>query len=303
MAISVQKVRSLRVLSVLFELAEQQTRVDVPLQRVGESLPADLKGLDLQEECRRLKRSGWVDYFESLAGIGAASVTPAGEDAYQAFDAQRRSMVERRKELRDTYLRWVYEEVESGRTPTPDLFLAQGFHYLGVPYSDEDVQQAGSRLEADGLIEGPGAWGHGGPLRPRTTSRGSRLVESGLSVSDASFDREVVHSTVVHGNANIAHNSSGFSQSITVTDSSWIEAAKGLSQLLAQSLPALTAQVRSDVSREVDAFDAEIAGKPDRGAVRRIVARIGGILERAGSDVLAKLLTQEVNAFLSGLPQ
>ncbi|GAA4136775.1 hypothetical protein GCM10023068_00770 [Leifsonia shinshuensis] len=305
MDLSQEEARRLRILAALFELAGHHTASDVSLAELNDKLiqMRDLGSFDLQDECRRMKDRGWVDFFDSLAGIGGVIVTPKGADAYQQFDTFRRSVVARRKQLRDTYLRWIYEEQEEGRAPTPAGFLNGEPNFLGVVYTEDDIQRVGDWLEQEGFVEGPGAWGHGGPLRPRVTTKGSRRVENGTSVNDESQDGVVHHSTVINGNANIANNSSHFSQTIHTPPSEWLSGAMELSSLLQQSMPVLPESVRRDVSSELELLDGEIAGSADLGRVHSIVSRIGQFLDKVGTNVLAAVISRQVNDFLSGLPQ
>lgn len=300
-SVSADVIRGLYVLSVINELSGGRTREDVDIPELEERLRAhrELDDVILEDEVALLESRQQVAVYKTLGGLAGVSLTPSGKNAAEAFDAERNDVVGRRVQLRDDYLSWLYDQIEvQDRGPTPDDFLAAGPTYYGVPYTKEDLLKAGAWLKESAFIDGPEAWQHAAPLRPRLTAKGRWTVENGMSVSDGRPTQQVQNFfSYVGGNANIVNASHHVDQRIDA--STWIDAGNELLASIEQAIPAM----------DVDDVEAErLAGtvrealdEKDPSKAQSAFRAIGNFLSSTGSGTLGGLLTNQITAFLTQL--
>lgn len=303
--LSPAKIRRLRILGVIFELAGQNSGTDVNVSAIEERLKSelDLGRVSLLDEFGLLKQDDYLNYFEDFDGIGEVLVTAAGRNVAEEFELARGSLTGRRQLLRDTYLNWLYQQTEEsdGRSPTPDDFLATNPTFYGIPYTATDLEKAGKWLKDAGFIDGPAAWQYEGPLRPRLTGKGTYTVENRRSVADPQPSGGSTFNTTVHGSANIAQNSHDVQQTL-IQNEGWVEQAASLADLLEQSLPSLGVEIRQSVADEVTGLRAELSGAAAPSRVRQAVTAIGGFLNNTTAGALGGVLTAQVLQLLTALP-
>lgn len=295
------QVRSLRVLHAIWRGANGRANENVSSDTVHANLSAPVPlDVDLDAELRILKSRSLVDYWAGGAGIGAAFLTPEGRNLAEEFDAQRRSLPHRRRQLREDYLSWLYNEIEGhDRRPTPDGFLATSPSYLGEPYSESDVQKVGAWLRDHGFITGQGAWQYDAPLHPQLTAKGSWVIETGRSPNDPPPSTSAQYTTVVHGDANVANASTAVSQQLA-TSGGWIADAKTLLDSVDQAMPAL--RDADEVSKLIAEARAEIEVKnPEPGRVKKALSKLGDFLGRSGSGALGGVLAKQISDLIGSL--
>lgn len=296
-------IRRLRVLGVIFDLAQKQTLEEVGVKAMTDQIETerDLGRLNLQDELELLKADGFVNFFKSLAGIGSAHVTALGANAAEEFELARNSLIERRARLRDVYLHWLYVQIEeSDGAPTPEDFLAESPTFYGVQYTPKDLEKAGEWLKDSGFIGGQGAWQYPAPLRPTLTQMGIYTIENQRSVGDPPPSAGPTYNTTVHGSANVAQGNRDVQQTL-VSNQTWVQQATDLADLLDQSLPALGASVRLKVAKNVAALRGELEKEPDVSRVRQIVTAISGFLSNSAAGALGGLLSAQVLQLLASL--
>lgn len=296
-------IRRLRVLAIIFELAEKRTLEEVGVEAMTAQIEAeqDLGRINLPDELQLLKADGFVNFFQSLGGIGSAHVTARGANAAEEFERARNSSIERRAHLRDVYLHWLYVQIEENDGgPTPDDFLAENPTFYGIAYTSKDLEKAGEWLKDSGFIGGQGAWQYHAPLRPTLTQKGIYTIENQRSVGDPPPSGGPTYNTTVHGSANVAQGNRDVQQTL-VNNQTWVQQATDLADILDQSLPALQMDVRSAVAENVAALRAELAGDANISRVRQIVTVIGGFLSNSGAGALGGVLSAQVLQLLANL--
>lgn len=247
-----------------------------------------------------LKARGLVNYWESLAGIGSAMLTPEGKNLAESFVDERSSPVQRRIQLRDDYLTWLYQEIEvEDRNPSPADFLASGRTYWGEPYTEADLIKAGEWLKNAGFIDGAAAWQYSAPLHPTLTPKGIWTVEHSRSVNDESASSGQVFNTVVHGSANVSNAGSDFAQNIDQSQT-WISEAASLLDTLEQAKSVLN--LGDELDELIAKARGELTDEPHPRRVRQTFTAVAGFLGRASSGALGGVLAKQVLDFLAALP-
>ena len=112
-------------------------------------------------------------------------MTTGGVMAMEQIEEHRNNPGLRRRMIRQPLLQWLYNENVAGRTqPNITGFVTSDLgHFFHSSFSEAEAMSATSWLKDEGLITGTGVWGGGIP-RPRITTKGERLIESGRSVND-----------------------------------------------------------------------------------------------------------------------
>ena len=243
--------RQLDVLGKLIRATDERTENP-------QALPQDLleDGADyattsaLQDVVRALEALGLITVGWRFSGGWSAKPTGAGRDALTALDAARNDRRARRFQLRDVYLSWVVDQDDDGASPVPEQFFDSGATYLGVPYTQDDLERTGEYLFDHGYIKGPKADQRRDPLRPIPTAKGRHTVEQGISVNapaphDATPAGNVFHNTF-HSPANVAQGSHDVQQTIHVT---WQDQARSFVDEISGRLDRIEdEQVRADLT-------------------------------------------------------
>jgi hypothetical protein len=266
---------------------------------VLEASPEGTDAREIRADLEALEDCGYVDVDERFNGAWLARITNLGRKAWAELESVRSSPRDRRRKMRDEYLIWLYNQDESGLSPTSDDFLTTGASFLGLAYTQDDLERTGEWLLERGFIKGPKVWQRPDPIRPQITAKGQVYVEEERSVheSPASVGSTTFHNTI-NGPAMLAQNSQHVAQTQNVND--WKDDARRLAeavQQLAQLLPdgTLLAEYGTKLRAEVEG-DA----RPTR--IRVLVDSIVKALGTgAGGAIGGALVTQAVG-LLGSLP-
>jgi hypothetical protein len=253
------RVRQLRILSALKELSAGDISNDVPVASLVERLASepDLGDVGLTDQLKVLADEGTLGLDLRLGGVvAAARLLPPAHSEIEQFEAARQSLPPRRRQLRDDYLRWLYAQIEvHDASPTPHQYLQESPTYLGIPYSEKDLEKVGEWLVTNGFIEGPAAWQYAGPLRPTLTTKGSFTVENGRLTNDPAPTNAQTFNTTVNGSANIAQASSNVQQ---IQNIEWKADGLRLIDAIEQAGQTLSADIAENLIEEIAAAREQI---------------------------------------------
>ncbi|UFU15989.1 transcriptional regulator (plasmid) [Curtobacterium sp. C1] len=276
-----------------------------------QALPQDLLGSesdhasarDLRERVRELEGAGYVTVDWRFSGGWSARPTAQGKDAWSALETARGNVRARRQRMRDEYLVWVVDQDDAGGSPTSDDFLRSGANYLGMPYTQEDLEQTGKWLHEGRFIKGPMADQRPDPLRPEPMAKGRWIVEQGKSVNEPTHDESPGSATYTnhfHAPANVAQNSQHVQQTINI---GWQDQARELVDEISGRLQHVEdEQARAELATTVEELRAEVDGQARPGAVRGIVTKLGLAIGTAMAGELGSELTQHAFQLLLQLP-
>lgn len=205
--------------------------------------------------------------------------------------------------MRDEYLVWVVDQNDAGTAPTVDDYLPTGASYLGMPYTQEDLEQTGKWLFDGRFIKGPMVNQRPDRIRPEPTAKGRWYVEEGKSVNEPANEEAPSGSSVTnnfHGPTNVAQNSRDVQQTINI---GWQDQARELVDEIARRLEHVESeQARSELAAAVDELRVEVDGQARPSAVRGIVTKLGLAIGTAMAGELGSELTQHAFQLLSQLP-
>ena len=139
----------------------------------------------MREEVDALADLGYVDLDERYNGAWLARPTSSRRHAWAEFNALRNSIRGRRRQMRDGYLLWVYDQHEGGLSPVADAFLESGAFFFGRPFTQEDLERTGEWLLEHGFIKVPKVWQRPDAIRPTITAKGQLYLEEGRSAHDS----------------------------------------------------------------------------------------------------------------------
>lgn len=258
----------------------------------------------LNSDLAQMRQLKWIDYWETLAGIGGVQVRQEGRDIAANFSDLQRDLVSRNRSLRDSLLRWVYAaEHALGSSPRLSSFLPEsGANHFGSPYSDEEVDRASLWLREEDYIKGPAAMGTG-VLRPSITPRGTAVVEQNRSVNDPGVGMSVTNNNVhISGsnNVNVAAGSKNVEQSVSVTQKQ-VQEARNLVDAFRQMAPLL--QMSEDDKASAEGAVGEIEAAAHEGASAGVLKSavtsfIGALGSAAGTGAGQALLALAQAALL-----
>jgi hypothetical protein len=258
---------------------------------------------DLRGRVRELEGAGHLAVDWRLSGGWIARPTAQGRDAWTALASARGNVRARRQQLRDEYLVWVVDQDDAGASPTVDDFLPTGANYLGMPYTQEDLEQTGKWLHEGRFIKGPMASQRPDPLRPEPTAKGRWFVEQGKSVNEPMNGETAGGATYTnhfHAPANVAQNSHDVHQTINI---GWQDQARKFVDEISRRLDDVeNEQARSELAASVAELRAEVDGQARPHAVREIVAKLGLAITTAIAGEVGSELTQHAFQLIGALP-
>lgn len=279
----------LSILDWLYDQAGGRPMVDVRYGQLAEQEPSysveALAGYLTDFESRR-----WVVPARVLGFSGTSCyLTQVGIDFIDDLRSRRGDIVGRRRAARDAVLRWLYDCHANGQSHPviSDIHTTGWGYYYGLGFSQQEIEAATQWLAEKGLIRGQGSWGGGIP-RPSLTAAGEDVVESKRSVNDVSPNlpgddvpspSTVTTYHIIGGTNNIANNSPGAQQSISISTDTRQQIV-GVAQALDDALGILRldptqTQVARDVSGRLRAEAS--APQPDRGRLRRLLAKVSEV--------------------------
>jgi hypothetical protein len=300
---STTRVRQLRVLAVVGELASASAGKDVEFGNFASRLEGetDLDDIEASDQLKALQEEGLVVLDLRLGGVVAGvRILPAGRAVLEEFLLVRDSVPARRRQLRDDYLVWLYEQIEvHDLSPTPDDYLKTAPSFMGIAYSSKDLEKTGEWLATNGFIQGQAAWQYSGPLRPTLRAKGTYTVEQGRSANDPPPAAGNTFNTTIHGPANVALGSSDVQQYLTVD---WKADGLRLVDEIEAALPSLSQDLSAEIKEQVQAARSELSGTGNLSKVRSIFWALSGFLAQTGAGALGGVLTIQIAKYLASLP-
>ena len=278
--------RWLLTLGRIVQLSDTVGNEDVSNSAVLEASPEGTDRRELREDLQSLDNHGYVSVDERFNGAWRARPTSAGRVAWAELEASRNSPRDRRRQMRDEYLTWLYDQQENGLSPTADDFLTTGASFLGLAYTQEDLERTGEWLFERGFIKGPKAWQRPDPIHPELTAKGQLYVEEERSVHESpqSVGSTTFHNTI-NGPAMLAQNSQHVVQ--TQNMNAWEDGARTLAdavEQLAQILPDGT-----QLTESATELRAEVDGDARPTRVRELIDSIIKALGTGAGGELEKL--------------
>lgn len=254
----------------------------------------------LSADVYALGDQGLLNVDKRFSGGWSTRPTQAGRDAWSDFSRQRANGVARRRQLRNDYLGWIYQESSSGSSPTVEGFLESEAAYLGDAYILGEVENAGEWLAERRFIKGPGAWGKTGPILPQHTAKGEDYVEN---ERDVHVEPRAVGSTTsytVNGPAQIAHDSHHVNQVQNID--SLRDDARELAAALRQ-LSSLTSEgIGADVILAAAGLEEEADGEARPHRLRTIAEGAQRALGSGVGGAVGSLISKQLTDFLGSLP-
>lgn len=297
------RVRQLQILSAICELSVTDAPGNVPFAALAERLvaEADLGNVSLTDQLKVLADESELTLDLRLGGVvAAARLLPAALAAVEEFATARASLPLRRAQLRDDYLRWLYDQIEVlDASPTPDQYLKESPSYLGAAYTEKDLEKVGEWLATNGFIEGQAAWQYSGPLRPTLKAKGIYTVENDRSTNDPAPGSAQTFNTTVNGPANIAQASTNVRQ---VQNFEWKAQGFQLIDAIEQAVPTVSAGIVAELIEQLSVARAELTSATDASRLRVALNAIAGFLGQTGAGALGGILTLQIAEFLAKLP-
>ncbi|MFC7925180.1 hypothetical protein [Microbacterium laevaniformans] len=285
-----EMITRLQVLSVVAEMAARSSSGDVGGRALLEGLPDSL-GVTagaLEDHVRLLEHQGFVKGVFTMGGLASVFIQPLGKDAAAQFERQRRDPVRRIIAARDDVLRWAYISAElNGITPVAGDFLDTRAGYLGVPYTEAEVEGAARHLRTAELIHA-GSW--------ELTDAGRQVVEGEESVRD--IERGAVyHTTHITGSTNVSVASSHVTQT-AVTHPHWSDEVLRLLEVVEQSIVALPEGIAGSV-RPLLEEARDSAEREEPSLAKRALNRITDILSDSAAGALGGHLATQIPQVLA----
>lgn len=297
------RVRELRILSAIREMSVGDAPSNVQLAVLAEQFTSepDLGAATLSDHLKVLADEGAVALDLRLGGVVASvRLLPAAHADVEEFETARGSLPLRRAQLRDDYLRWLYDQIEvHDGSPTPDQYLKESPTFLGIAYTEKDLEKVGEWLVTNGFIEGQAAWQYAGPLRPTLRAKGIYTVENDRSTNDPAPGSVQTFNTTVHGPANIAQASTNVHQ---VQNIEWKTEGLRLLDAIEQAVLTVNADIVDELVEQLGIARAELASATDISKFRAALNGVAGFLGQTGAGALGGILTLQIAQFLATLP-
>jgi polyhydroxyalkanoate synthesis regulator phasin len=301
---SLEDLRRLGILGRIIHAAAERAPHPQALQQDLLTPQSTAKEVDqLRERIRELEAAGYLTVDWRTSGGWGARPTTAAQAAWEALESARSNVRARRRQLRDEYLEWVVDQDDAGTSPPVNAFLPTGAAYLGMPYTQEDLEQTGKWLYEAGYIKGPMVYQRPDPLYPTPTAKGRWTIEEGKSVNQPANNETSGAATFTnhfHAPANVAQNSHDVQQTINL---GWQDQARELISELSRRLERVeNEQARAELAAAADELRTEVDGQARPNVVRGIVTKLGGALTTAAVSEVGSELTQQVFQLLGALP-
>lgn len=259
----------------------------------------------IHDDLAVLSSIGWVSFWPPNQDDTMVIQEP-GLQAARTYKALTRDHRRRAQEIRDATLNWLYDEhVSGGRIMGMSDFLkTENKHYLGDPYSSEELSRAMKWLFAEDYIDGFWA-GSGELLRPIITTKGMRVIETEQSGNKALISAGVTVTEVnISGSSgvNVAIASNNVKQSNTLSQGQIEQVDRILGSVRAMLNPVVlgvTADVSTEASVLADQVEEEIrADAPDGGKVKAMLLKLVDLAAtgtvQGGVDALNSMMQQGI---------
>ncbi|TFF12438.1 hypothetical protein [Cellulosimicrobium funkei] len=298
--LSATRTRQLRVLEFLYDAPGRSSSQETSIEPLNDELGVER----VQDALQALVDMRLVSSWASIAGFSGGILLPVGEDLVERVRRVRASAVERNKAVRNSLLRWVYDQ-GVGAHPTLDHFLqSEHNQFHGQPFSKRELHQASRWLRETGHIDGQGSSG-GGIARPTITASGTQVVESGADVNSphAAPVQQTFHTKFTGQISNVAVGGSGFTQTATTLDLQAVEAATNALDLVRETLEAL-AQAGADRAALAEALEQARTVDPSKepGLIRSILAKIKTTIAAGAGGALGGVVVEQIERAMEQLP-
>lgn len=266
-------------------------------------LEADLGRLNLRYvQCRgerltAIGRYGWVRLGAIRSPIDPVRLTNEGIELAETIARRRADYRQRRGAVRDAVLCWLDQPHDRTVSSVEVEDMGELGHFLGVQFTQDEVDVATVWLQDGGYVAGGVPWGSPRVVRPVITRSGSGVVDSGGTVGprqEVKASEPVSSHFQIGSQINNFHNAGpanvanagrdvDISESFTLTDSQRTQLRDLVTLLGAARSEALPED--DDVLDEASAALAiqSAAPNPDPGVVRRSFATITEVATRAGT--------------------
>ena len=252
----------------------------------------------LSADARALADSGLLTLDERFNGAWAARPTRAGRDEWASFVSRRDDAVERARQLRNDYLRWIYTQTRRGGFAVADGFLDSGVTYLGRPYTLDDLMQAGKWLKERDFIHGPGAAQRPDPLRPAPTPKGEDWVEARRDVHEAPHSSGGTSYTF-HGPAQVAHGNQNVTQ---VQQNDQVrDDARRIATALQQLADTESGESRAELASLAGDLRSEADGSARPKRLKEIGSKALDVLGSGAGGALGGFVSTSLTTFLGTL--
>jgi hypothetical protein len=268
----------------------------------------DVTAADLREA----ESEGHLTLHEALGyGGWSCQLTSAGAGFVEEIRHQRGDLIRRRMAARDALLHWLYDCNASGnpRPITSDISKTAYGTYLGLDFNEQELKDAALWLLDFGFINGSKAWGSGVP-RPAITPLGQSVAESGRSVNEeasstvAADAPGAVNITISDSpNVNLAANSPGATQSMTVTADNRKQIVV-VADALEQSLPLLGLNEAATSEAKVvvrDLRQMSAVPEPDPGGIKQLLDRASSVAIAGTGSAIGAGIAALAQQALTGL--
>jgi hypothetical protein len=263
----------------------------------------------ITSDLKYLQSLGLVECFESLAGINNVFIQQAGLDAAHEFRQLRTNPRRRAQEIRDAILSWLYDMhlTTNGAQTLSDFLGSDKANYLGEPYTVVELERAGDWLFDQRYMTGQRTWG-AEVLRPRITSEGIRLVETGNSVNDILSSAGVTVNKVTISDSqgvNVAVASSNVTQNITMSQEQIDKVRDMLGSVRAMLTPA-SAGVSDDVAAAGEVIAGQIeeeisSSSPEPSKVKALGAKLTELAATGTVTAIVNALNAVIQQGIAGL--
>ncbi|QNE44423.1 hypothetical protein F1C15_11915 [Frigoribacterium sp. NBH87] len=247
-----------------------------------------------------LSDEGLLRLDERFNGAWLARPTVSGRDTWSEYERRRDDPRERRRRLRNDYLRWIHEAGRQGGPPNGDSFIDSGASYLGALFTLEELHEAGVWLKRQGFIDGGGAWGRSSPLRPFLTAKGEDYVDRERDVHAEPPQGNESTSYTFNGQTQFASGSSHFTQTQNMGD---VGARAGEIAAALRQLSLLSTGIEhEELSAAASQLEEEVAGAARPQRLRAIAEAAQQILVSGAGGALGSIVSSQVTDFIDSLP-
>ncbi|RAM37696.1 hypothetical protein DBZ45_08840 [Arthrobacter globiformis] len=197
----------------------------------------------LDNDLEALLDRKWIFYEKASGPVTDVTITRVGLDVAEEFEHYRSDPRKRAQAARSSVLQWLYDEyLQGSNSPNISRFSTSTYGaFYGSEFTEGEIVQATRHLRDQQLIQGKAAMG--GPIvRPQISPYGIQRIEheDKPAAVVASERASVTYNYHFNndGPVNLANNSPGAQQSITLTTTQ-INDARMATSAFSQTLPIL----------------------------------------------------------------
>ncbi|BBE24596.1 hypothetical protein MN0502_34790 (plasmid) [Arthrobacter sp. MN05-02] len=277
-------------------IAVTTDQVAAELVKLGED-PSSLEGDFLIMS----NNYGWLQPLEhALSGGSEVWMRQEGIDAAREVAEQIANKRTRRKVLRDELLAWLYEQQydEQVPDPMPADFAETENHYFGDSYTAEEVDTAGGELLERGLIEGDMAGGYRSPQRAVLTEKGRQMIDNDPPQEQSTSGGDNYY---INAPSNFAVRSSNTQQNLGASQP-WVRKLSDVVEVAPAWLSAQGANAPEARQVIIELQAVAEAPQPDASRARKLLIRLGELIQDAGAGALGGVLLSAIESTLGIMP-